>query len=294
MKKSLLLGAVSAALLAAPVSAQTTSNSTNTSARDRIGQILGSIFGVGTNADASLDTQWRLGRRPIATQRAAFETRIDNDVRSGVLSSSTGARLKSDYAAIVDLEARYGSDGSFTTAEREELSNRYGALTQVLTDGGYADGSTGNRAEVSEGRAAFNARVDAAVSARRINRASGTRLKNDYAALIRTETNYLRDGVISASERDDLDARLDALDARVGDVAYTPTPAATAKSRLEAIRQAVPSSGLNANNRSRLLVEHGDLVRLEAAYARLTPTSEERAYLESRIADLETRARVRR
>ncbi len=139
MKKHLLLGAMSAALLASPVAAQTTGSSTSTTARDRIGQILGSIFGVGTTADASLDTQWRLGRKPLASQRAAFDTRIDSDVRSRVLTSATGARLKSDYAAVVDLEARYGADGSFTTAERDELSDRYGALTQVLTDGGYAD-----------------------------------------------------------------------------------------------------------------------------------------------------------
>jgi opacity protein-like surface antigen len=290
MKKSLLLGAVSAALLTAPVSAQTTTSST--SARDRIGQILGSIFGVGTSADASLETQWRLGRKPLAAQRTTFETRVDTDVRSGVLTSATGARLKSDYAAAVDLEARYGSDGTFTTAERNELSDRYGALTQVLTDGGYADGGTSNRAEVSEGRAAFNARVDSAVASRRITRTAGTRLKADYAALVAIESNYLQDGAISASERDDLNTRLDALDARVGDVGYTPT--VTAKSRLEAIRLAVPTSGLTASARSQLLVEHGDLVRLEAAYARLTPTSDERAYLESRLASLETRARVRR
>lgn len=46
--------------------------------------------------------------------------------------------------------------------------------------------------------------------------------------------------------------------------------------------------------RTRLLVEHGDLLRLEAAYARLTPTAEERAYLERRLVELEVRARVRR
>lgn len=292
MKRSFLLAAASAALVAAPVAAQSTTTSSSTSARDRIGQILGSIFGVGTSADASLETQWRLGRKPLATQRATFETRVDSDVRSGVLTSATGVRLKSDYAAIVDLEARYGSDGTFTTAERNELSDRYGALTQVLTEGGYADGGTSNRAEVSEGRTAFNARVDSAVASRRITRTAGTRLKADYAALVTIESNYLRDGAISASERDDLDTRLDALDARVGDVGYTPT--VTAKSRLEAIRTAVPSSGLTASARAQLLVEHGDLARLEAAYARLTPTSDERAYLESRLANLETRARVRR
>lgn len=290
MKNALLAAAASAALLTAPASAQTTT----TTARDRITQILGNIFGTGSTADATLDSQWRLGRRPLATQRAAFETRVDSDVRSDVLTSATGARLKSDYAAVVDLEARYGADGAFTTAERDELSDRYGALTQVLTEGSYGDSGTVSRAEVSEGRADFNARVDAAVAARRITRTAATRLKADYGALVTIETNYLRDGVLSESERADIDERLDALDVRVGDVGYGTTPVVTNRSRLDAIARALPTSGLAAAARTQLLVEHGDLLRLEAAYARLTPSADERAYLESRIANLETRARVRR
>lgn len=68
----------------------------------------------------------------------------------------------------------------------------------------------------------------------------------------------------------------------------------TARARLDAIARAVPTSGLAAPARTRLMVEQGDLMRLEAAYARLTPSAEERAYLESRLTNLETRARVRR
>jgi hypothetical protein len=110
--------------------------------------------------------------------------------------------------------------------------------------------------------------------------------------VIAVETGYLRDGTLSQSEREDLDERLDALDQRVGDVAYT-TPVTT-RSRLDAIARAVPISGLSAAARAQLLVEHGDLMRLEAAYARLTPTADERAYLERRLANLELRARVTR
>lgn len=293
MKKSLLLIAAATALTAAPAAAQTSSSSTSQTARDRVGQILGNIFGIGAAADASLETQWRAGRKPLAAQRTQFDTRVDTEARAGSITQATAARLKSDYAAIVDLETRYGADGQFTTSERSELSDRYGALTQVLSEGAYADGGTSNRAEVAEGRSAFNSRVDAAVSQRRLTRTAGTRLKSDYAALVTVESNYLRDGVISERERADLDARLDALDARVGDSNVGTAPVTT-KSRLDAIGQALPSSGLNAAARAQLLVEHGDLVRLEAAYARSNPSSEDRAYLESRIANLETRARVRR
>lgn len=291
MKNILLIAAASAALITSPVEAQT-----STSARDRISQILGNLLGIGNNADSSLQGQWTANRRPLGTQRAEFEARVNSEVSAGRMTTADGSRLKADYYALVQLEAQYGANGSFTAAERSDLTTRYNALLQVLADGRYGigtgDGTFGPRAEVAEGQAEFSRRVDASVSARRITRVAATRLKNDYAALIRTETNYLRDGVLSETEREDLDARLDALDQRVGDVAYT-TPV-TAKSRLDAIFRALPTSGLSTPARAQLLVEHGDLVRLEAAYARLTPTAEERAYLESRLANLEARARVNR
>lgn len=298
MKMPFFLTVAAMALVAVPVAAQTsssTNSSTSTSGRDRFGQILGQIFGTGTTADASLEAQWAAGQTPLANQRAQFDMRIDTDVRGGMLASQTGMRLKDDYAELVALESRYGADRRFTTAERADLGDRYGALTQVLSDRSYDDSSTGNvtaRAEVSEGRIAFNTRVDAALSARRITRTSATRLKADYASVASLESSYLRDGVLSEAERDDLDRRLDALDLRVGDVGYT--AAVSFKTRLDAIARALPSSGLTSLARSQLLTEYGDLVRLEAAYARATPTADDRVYLERRLINLETRARVNR
>lgn len=289
MRLPLLLAAASVVLTAAPVTAQTTTTPTPTSTRDRIGQILGNLLGVGNSADSSLDGQWRARRYPLGNQRMEFDSRVDADLRAGLMTQATGTRLKADYAALVDTEARYGADGNFSTSERSELTARYNALLQVLADRRYAD-TVQARAEVAEGLVEFNRRVDAQLAARRITRTTATRLKNDYAALIRIEADYLRDGVLTESERDDLDARLDALDVRVGDVAYVAP--VTARTRLDAIARALPTSGLTTTARAQLLVEHGDLMRLEAAYARLTPTAEERAYLEQRIANLETRARV--
>lgn len=285
-----LLTAAAVALSAVPVIAQSTPTPTP-STRDRIGQILGNLLGVDNTADSSLDGQWRAGRLALGSQRAEFTARVDADVRSGVLMQDTGVRLKADYAALVDLEARYGADRLFTTAERSELSSGYNVLLQVLADRRYADSITPS-ADVRDGQAEFNRRVDARVAARKITRTSSTRLKSDYTALIQVEAGYLRDGILSEGERADLDTRLDALDARVGDVAYAAP--VTAKTRLDAIARAVPTSGLTATARTQLLVEHGDLARLEAAYARLTPSNEERTYLEQRLANLEARARVTR
>lgn len=287
MRTILLAAAASVALTSMPVAAQ----STTTSTRDRIGQILGNLLGVGNQADSSLDGQWRANRRPLANQRYEFETRVDADVRAGKMTSATGTRLKADYAALIDLEARYGTDATYSTTERNELTARYNELLQVLADGRYG-GAAYTRAEVSEGQTEFLRRVDAQVTARKITRTTATRLKNDYAALVKLEADYLADGVLTDREKTDLDARLDGLDARVGDVAYT-VPV-TAESRLNAIFAALPSAGLTAAARAQLLVEHGDLMRLADAYERTTPTAEEKAYLEQRLANLETRAKVRR
>ncbi|HVR92129.1 MAG TPA: hypothetical protein VHG29_13695 [Novosphingobium sp.] len=286
-----LAAAASVTLAAAPALAQTTTSSIP--ARDRIGQILGTIFGDRSSANTSLEAQWAAGQTPLTNQHGQFDSRVDADVRSGALNQLTATRLKADYAALVELEARYGADGRFSTQERADLADRYGALTQVLTDRGYAESTISSRTEVADGRAEFGRRVDSAVAARRITRTAGTRLKADYAAAVQVEAGYLRDGVISEFERDDLDARLDALDARLGDTNYVATPV-TARTRLDAIARAVPTSGLSTAAQAQLRVEHGDLARLEAAFARLTVSADERAYLDRRLAELEIRARITR
>lgn len=283
MKSLLLVAAASAALLTAPAAAQSSQPG------NRLQQILGTLFGQGTTANNSLDAQWRTGRTPIAAQRAQFDARVDADARTGAVNSATAARLKSDYASIVQLEARYAADGVFTTAERTELIDRYGELTQTLADGGYADTGAAGRAPVSDGRVEFAARVDAAVTARRLTRVAATRLKADYAALVQVEAGYLRDGRLTETERDTLDERLDALDQRLDGAAAI---AVTPRTRLDAISRALPASRLSAAAQAQLRIEHGDLLRLAAAYERVAPTADEGAYLERRLVNLETRAKV--
>jgi hypothetical protein len=285
------------ALILAPglALAQTGSADQSTGAQeDRIGAILGTLFGDRLGASTSIERQWAAGRKPLATQRTQFNTRIDTDVRAGTLTARNGTRVKAEYDELVALEARYGADGRFTTAERTELGDRYGALTQALTDGGFNDDDAADTLSVAEGRAEFDRRVDAGVSARRLSRTQATRLKKDYAALVQTEATYARDG-INEREREDLDTRLDALDTRVGDTAYGGGPAVLDnRTRLTNVEGALRASGLSTTAQAQVRVEIGDLTRLDAAYARITPTSDDRTYLERRIVDLETRARIRR
>lgn len=305
-KMTTLAALLAATAVSVPALAQT--NQPNTvqqqpRIQDRIGQILGQILGGRNGTTGTLDAEWTAGRFPLAAQRVQFDTRVDAEVRNGAINFSNGTRLKRDYLSLVELEARYGVDRRFTTQERSDLAARYDALIRAVNEGGYGSGNNGNDGQypdpndvrVAEGLDEFNRRVTDAVNARRISRTEGTRLRSDYARLVRLEEQYLRDGYLTDGERAELEARLDELDARVGDVAfngggYQPTP----RVRLDAIARALPASGLSALARAQLVVEHGDLMRLEAAYGRTQPTADDRAYLDRRIGDLEVRVRIRR
>ena len=292
---SKLLATAAFLATASTAAAQTTTqNDQQTRQQDRINSIFGALFGDRTGSTGSLESQWASGRTPLANQRTQFDSRIDSDVRSGALDQRTAARLKTDYAELVQLELRYGADRRFTMQERSELAERYNALTQVLTNQTYGDNDDFQSPNAAEGESEFMARVDASLAARRISRVTGNRLKADYRLLTQTEANYLRDGMLDERERDDLDARLDALDARVGDTAYSGSNnALPARARLAAIANAISSNNFSAAAQAQLRVEHSDLSYLEAAYARLTMTADDRRYLESRLSDLERRLQIR-
>lgn len=301
--KLLTAAAVGALVLAAaPLAAAQTPYSSSpqqqqpTNQQDAFGAILGALFGDRLGVSTSLESEWSRGRRPLSTQSAQFQTRLDTDVRSGRLSSSEARRLRDEYDDLVRLEARYTADGRVTTQERADLVAQYREFSQRVEAGG-SDYSNG-RTSVADGRAEFDARVDAAVRNRRLTRTEGTRLKTDYQDLIRVESGYLRDGRLTSQERDDLDSRLDALDTRVGDMPSGGNGGGYQdnRTRLSNIERALSASnsGLTRAEVADIRVEAGDLARLEAAYSRTQPSSDDRSYLERRIGELEVRARVRR
>ena len=294
MKKYAILAAVAAMPFTTEAAYAQTSTQQRAPQEDRIGAIFRSLFQDRPGATTSIEAQWAAGQTPLGNQRSQFDNRVDSDVRSGTLTAATGARLTSDYAALVQLETRYGADGRFTTQERTDLADRYGDLTQTLATGNaYGSAEASATATVADGRAEFEGRVNSAVVARRITRVQGTRLRADYLALVQAEAGYLRDGVINDREQEDLDSRLDALDARL-DGTNAGTAPVTPRMRLDAVLRALPASGLSTLAQAQLRVEHEDLSRLEAAYAQFNISADDRAYLERRLTNLETRARLRR
>ncbi len=267
-----------------------------------LGAILGALFG--NNGQQSRDDQWRRGTRPLYNGQTQFQTRLDAGVRDRTLSYDQATRLRADYTDLVALETRYYSDRQFSTSERADLSERYRQLSQRL-DGGYGDdgyddgydNGYGGYSTIAEGRTAFDARVDAALRSREISRTESTRLKADYATLIRLETSYQRGG-LDSREQADLQSRLRALNERVGDDYDSGNGNyGDYRSRIARIEAAIAagerSGEITRNEGERLRTELGDLTRLEAAYSPGGYNADEGAYLTRRFGELDTRVRNR-
>ncbi|HYD28982.1 hypothetical protein [Brevundimonas sp.] len=243
------------------------------------GALLGALFGVQTadQGDQVLDEDWSRGRRPLYQRRADLDARIDAGVRDGSISRFEADRLRDDYDALVQLETRYAADGRMTTAERRDLRDRYRALSQRVGDERRDDDAGYGWRPLADQRAAFLARVDTAVRNRDLTRTEGTRLRADFDALVRLESDYRRDG-LSAREQQDLTDRLADLDRRLGDdggyddggYGYDP-------------RAAEIEARIVAGERN------GSISRTEAARLR-----EELRDLTRRWADLEARVNIRR
>lgn len=245
---------------------------------DVFGALLGALFGVQTadQGDRVLDEDWSRGRRPLYQRRADLDARINAGVRDGSISRYEADRLRADYDALVQLETRYAADGRMTTTERADLRDRYRALSLRVGDERRDDDmGYGVWRPLAEQRAAFFARVDAAERDRRLSRIEGSRLRADFDALVRRESDYRRDG-LDAREQQDLTARLADLDRRIGDVSsgggygYDP-------------RAAEIEARIAAGERS------GQISRSEAARLR-----DDLRDLTRRWADLEARVSLRR
>ena len=288
------LAAGAVVLAAVPAAAQTPygqSTTQSSTGQEVLGQILQNLFGG--QATGTMDAEWLRGRRALGAQQTTFNTRLDAQVRSGALNRTSADRIRTDYDALVQLEARYAQDGRFTVQERQDLTARYDALTAALNDGGYGD-DLGGYQSAADGRADFEARINAAVSARTLTRTEATRLRSDYAAIVTAEAGYMRDG-LSARERQDIEARLDAIDARVPGGNTNPGGGwqqQTPRDRLMTIDRALTSLSRTEQDRLRPQVE--DLTRLEAAYSRTRPSNDDQSYLDRRLGELEVQARVRR
>ncbi|NYT40544.1 hypothetical protein HZY97_07235 [Sphingomonas sp. R-74633] len=69
----------------------------------------------------------------INSRQANLEMRINQGIRSGQLSRTEAARLRSEFASLNRLEAQYRrSRPGITMAERRDLDRRFNALSSRI------------------------------------------------------------------------------------------------------------------------------------------------------------------
>ena len=70
---------------------------------------------------------------PLAGQSAAFDARVAAALRAREISRAESTRLRTDFQALVRLEAQYERDG-LSAREREDLETRYADLNRRVGD----------------------------------------------------------------------------------------------------------------------------------------------------------------
>ncbi len=239
-----------------------------------------------------MDMAWSQGSQPLGQRRADITARIDAGSRDGSLTRAEADAVRREHEALIRLEAQYAADGQYSTNERTDLATRYAALETRLgeqrrDDQGYDIGGTAsqNWQPLTERSADFERRVTAARSARAITLAESRRLRTDWQNLRQLEAQYRSNG-IDIRETADLDARRMGLERRLGRFAEQ-TQVANSWTLLETrINTSENDRSLNRNQLARLRDQHGDLVRLDAAWRRIGMGSTEQAYLTRRHAEL--------
>lgn len=120
------------------------------------------------------------GWRPLADQRADFGVRIDAAVRDRRLTRLEGSRLRSEFDALIRIEADY-QRGGLSAQERQTLTTRLADLERRLGDGGYDDGGYG----IDPRAAQIEARIAAGERNGSISRAEAGRLRDELRDLTR-------------------------------------------------------------------------------------------------------------
>ncbi len=152
------------------------------------------------------------GWQNINQRQASLDRRIDTGVRNGSLSRTEAIRLRSEFQAIVRLEAQYRrSEGRLTRVERQELDRRFDALSRKIRDERRDnDGWYGESGRLQE----LGRRIDAGARSGQLSAAEVSRLHSEHHFLVQLEQNYRRNGLTN-QERMDLNRRFEILASKI-------------------------------------------------------------------------------
>lgn len=270
-------------------------------------QLFGSIFGNNQAAEQNLEADWNQGRRPFEQRRSQLDARIDAAVRDGALSRSEADGMRREYEDIVRLEAQYSANGEMQPQERQDLRNRYRALSQRVgyqnnnqnnnQYGGQNNGQYGGSNQnddrwqpLAQQNAMFEQRLSEAVRNRSISQSEASRLRSDWRGLGQLETRYQYNG-LDAREEADLKARYAQIDSRMGGMlggGFGDDRNSQRWAQMETRLVAAQRAGrVNAAQAVQMRAQMGDLQRLDAAYGRTGYSAEQRNYLMRRYGELD-------
>jgi uncharacterized protein YoaH (UPF0181 family) len=165
-------------------------------------------------AVASADNQ-RGGRDPrINARQQVQRERIQQGVRSGELTRRETARARDDQRDIRQLERAYKSDGELTRGERRDLTHEQNQASRQLYrdkhDAQVRDAAPpAVRDPVINQRQANQAgRVAQGVKSGELTRGEAQELREERRDIRDLERNYKSDGVLTGTERRDLNQQL--------------------------------------------------------------------------------------
>lgn len=261
---------------------------------DILQQLLGSMFGNSPQAsEQTLESDWNQGRRPFGQRREQLDARIDAAVRNGEISRGEADQMRREYDDIVRLEEQYTADGNVSPQQRDDLRNRYRALSQRVGNSNYGQAGSqqdGRWQPLSSRTNEFEQRINLGLRNRTLTQAEATRLRNDWRALAQVEANYQRGG-LDSREQADLWARYNTIDNRlvssVGGFGSDRNPARW--TQLETRLATTERNGrISRNDAVMVRAQLSDLARLDAAYASNGFSADERTYLTRRWTDLDS------
>jgi hypothetical protein len=148
----------------------------------------------------------------INERQAVLDSRIDAGIRTGQLSRGEADRLRAEFRAIADLEARYRASAGLDPRERAELDARFDRLTAGIRD----ERGDVNWVGINNRQGEINARIDAGVRNGQLTRVEAERLRAEFRDIAQLEARFrATGGGLDQTERRELSRRFDDLQARV-------------------------------------------------------------------------------
>jgi opacity protein-like surface antigen len=236
--------------------------------------------------------------QPINQRQANLEQRIDVGVRNGQLTRAEADSLRAEFRSLSALEARYRATGGLDNRERADLDSRFTSLSLRIRDE-RSDRQGANWTSINQRQAQLEQRIDIGLRNGRLTRAEADRLRAEFRSIAAIEARYRATGGLDNRERADLDARFNALSARIrlqANDTWRPVGVNQRQANLNArIDAGVRSGQISPIEAARLRTEFAALARLEDQY-RATGglTNAERQDLERRFDSLGARIRFER